>query len=79
MLLPKNEEVTEERNTVSFSTGTSVLSLVSSISQYTALKINCISWVGLPIPSYAHDLLNDLENLCAIVHPDLSRDNDDCI
>lgn len=63
-----------------FSTGTSVLSLESSVSQYTALKRNCISWVGLPIPNCAHDLLNDLENLlCAIVHPDTSTDNDDCI
>lgn len=51
-----------------------------SISQYIALKINCILWVGLPIPNCAHDLLNDLENLlCAKVHPDMSKDNDDCI
>lgn len=80
MLLPKNEEVREERNTILFSTGISVPSLMLSIPQYTAVKINCISWLGLPMPTCAHDLLNDLENLlCAIVHPDMGRDNHDCI
>lgn len=51
-----------------------------SISQYIALKINCISWLGLPIPNCAHDFLNDLENLlCARVHPGMNRDNNDCM
>lgn len=58
-LLPKNEEIKQIKKQTCLNWYVRT-SLMLFVPPYTGLKIKCISWQGLPIPSCAHELMNDL-------------------